>query len=267
MLRPGPQSYQKSSVRIRPTRPTTMRTTPTTSRSSPLGSSLTAQVRIAPDAMRIRLTAMPTFAVVPRAPGRRNLPESLLNSFRNDASPPGCDGRRKARTQEARVSGGYECSEDAESRRPARPGGTRLHFDSSSLAGLAGDQYQLAGDTRMAAPCRELFQPTHDEAGLGDDGDEVADRHPPPAARPEEVALTPVEQRVDARAHRMRLVQEQEAAGTQGSEQGAGRCGEVLDRRQRPLAGVGEVEPASQQLRRRRVHLRVDERGGRHAAA
>src|SRR5215211_602035 len=151
MPRPGPQSYQKSSVRISPTRPTTMRTTPT--RSSPLGSSLTAQVRIAPDAIRIRLTAMPTFAVVPRAPCRRNLPDSLLG-------------------------------------------------------GLPRDEDQLAGHPRMAAACRELFEPTHDEAGLGDDGDEIADRQSPPAARPEEVALTPV-QRVDARRHRMRLVQEQ----------------------------------------------------------
>src|SRR5215218_1745954 len=181
MPRPGPQSYQKRSVRIRPTRPTTMRTTPTTSRSSPLGSSLTAQVRIAPDAIRIRLTAMPTFAVVPRAPCRRNLPDSLLG-------------------------------------------------------GLPRDEDQLAGHPRMAAPCRELFEPTHDEAGLGDDGDEIADRQSPPAARPEEVALTPVQQRVDARRNGMRLVQEQEAARSQRREHGTSRCGEVVEGRQRPLA-------------------------------
>ena len=45
--------------------PTTMRITPIASRLSPDGSSVTPHVRIAPAAIRIKLTGIPTEEVVP----------------------------------------------------------------------------------------------------------------------------------------------------------------------------------------------------------
>src|SRR3954468_13864395 len=58
-----------------------------------------------------------------------------MNLSQSDGSAPGCDGRRVARTQGVRVAQLRARPRTQSTRRPARPGDTRLRFETSSKTG------------------------------------------------------------------------------------------------------------------------------------